>query len=479
MGCSDSKVHISSVASSDDTVEAVDKVSALPLVARTSSSSNLRISSEKARQYYVDEGTLDTTCNATDVELRAMLDDANALSILGKYFLEKDVLFLCKCWKIIQDFRKLSVLEDRSLKATQIISEFITCEGGLVSRNVVTELEVAKLQEKYDSYKSTNIIIPEIFFDIIQMKCFQILSKSFTDFINDDNPRYVDLCNTMLRKFNNVSASDFEYMECIGKGGFGMVVKGRKISSDKYYAIKIQSKTELFEVHREAPECVEHEKLAMAACKHPFIAELHYAFQTKSLVMLAMTLYVTDLSKILAVDHRIEYPSVYLYAAEITSALCYIHEKGIIYADLKPHNILIGPDGHIALTDLGAVVDWKGIISGRQDAEACGTAGPGALFDKSSKQVSPVGTETFVPMTGLITPAVLPTSVPGSFESPDAMMSPTFRSSTVGTPAYMAPEMLLMVMGSETGYCEGYTTAVDCWSLGVTLYKVRIPSRSL
>ncbi len=41
------------------------------------------------------------------------------------------------------------------------------------------------------------------------------------------------------------------------------------------------------------------------------------------------------------------------YAAEITSALWYLHSLNIIYWDLKIENILLDANGHIMLTDLG------------------------------------------------------------------------------------------------------------------------------
>ena len=41
------------------------------------------------------------------------------------------------------------------------------------------------------------------------------------------------------------------------------------------------------------------------------------------------------------------------YAAEITSALGYLHEQDIIYRDLKPENILLDAKGHVVLTDFG------------------------------------------------------------------------------------------------------------------------------
>ena len=53
---------------------------------------------------------------------------------------------------------------------------------------------------------------------------------------------------------------------------------------------KIQPKIGLLNCYNDVPHRVDNEKQVIAACNHPFIISMDYAFQTKTLILIAMDL---------------------------------------------------------------------------------------------------------------------------------------------------------------------------------------------
>ncbi|XP_021927617.1 beta-adrenergic receptor kinase 2-like isoform X1 [Zootermopsis nevadensis] len=201
---------------------------------------------------------------------------------------------------------------------------------------------------------------------------------------------------------------DFNLLNVLGSGGFGMVHLVRKNGGEdnrKLYAMKLiglnekTSEHTLFEQCR--VECYIHER----AANTPFLVPLYYAFHTQSHLLLVVEYYPGgDMSNLLSEKKRFTENEARLYMAEIVLAVEYLHHQiNVIHRDLKPENILIDSQGHIAITDYG-----------------------------------------------------LSRHIPRHVKDKHA-------SSECGTGQYMAPEVV---------YSKGYSFEVDWWSTGVILYEM-------
>ena len=58
----------------------------------------------------------------------------------------------------------------------------------------------------------------------------------------------------------------------------------------KHHAMKIQTKKGLLDCYSDDPTRVDFEKQAFAACHHPFIVSLDYAFQNEALAFIVLNL---------------------------------------------------------------------------------------------------------------------------------------------------------------------------------------------
>lgn len=96
------------------------------------------------------------------------------------------------------------------------------------------------------------------------------------------------------------------------------------------------------------------ERKVLAEVKHPFLLEMHFAFQSPERLYFALD-YVNggDLFELLVKHERFTESQAKFYAAELILAIEHLHNQGFVYRDLKPENILIGSDGHIKLGDFG------------------------------------------------------------------------------------------------------------------------------
>ena len=319
-------------------------------------------SADEARSKYIADGTIPLKASEFDVELRELLGDPIASHYIHNHLNSLGAVEIFNCWIDILEYKLLPSDKNRHGKAAQIyIKYFVTPE---TSEEKYKSIFTDNFKKKYADSIKENIadeIYTERYFHDLQISCFVFMSDKFVDFKVSN--KYFELTKVLKRKYNRVKASDFEYVKCLGEGGFGIVVHVRKKSTNTNYAMKMQTKEGLYASAHETPWRIDFEKQAFAASKHPFIIELEYAFHSRSLTYLVMELGdAGDLSQSLkeCPDKKMAYERVRFYAAEISCVLAYIHQKGLIYRDLKPNNILLNADGHIKLVDFGAVVDVHG-----------------------------------------------------------------------------------------------------------------------
>lgn len=168
---------------------------------------------------------------------------------------------------------------------------------------------------------------------------------------------------------SSASKEDFENVCLIGKGGFGKVVKVRKIDNQKIYAMKIMNKTKIS--GQRQLQCLVAEKNIMLN-DNPFLIHLHYSFQTNDKLYFVMD-YIPggDMAFHLEQKGRFKENEVRFLAAEIVLALEHLHSCGIVYRDLKLENILLDGRGHVCLTDFGLSKELDSV--GATTGTVCGT----------------------------------------------------------------------------------------------------------
>lgn len=249
----------------------------------------------------------------------------------------------------------------------------------------------------------------------------------------------------LRKRRTRMKHGDFQVLTQIGQGGYGQVYLASKKDTREICALKIMSKRLLYKLDEVRHVLTERDILTTA--KSEWLVRLLYSFQDDSSIYLAME-YVPggDFRTLLNNTGVLHNRHARFYISEMFLCVDALHQLGYIHRDLKPENFLIDGTGHVKLTDFGL---------------AAGFLAP-AKIESMRMKLEEVGN-----LPASANPFGRPAENRTQKERREGYRSlrerdVNYAKSIVGSPDYMAPEVL---RGEE------YDFTVDYWSLGCMLFE--------
>ena len=223
---------------------------------------------------------------------------------------------------------------------------------------------------------------------------FYLEKADFEKVIKNELKEY--LLNRLYLQDETIQLDDLIFLKNLGIGSYGIVSLVKNKKNNYCYAIKNISKKQILSCN--LMNNIELEKSILLKIDHPFIVKLVKTLKDDKYIYYLMDyLKGKELFYVIRDIGILSKSQAQFYIGSIMLAIQYLHERKIIFRDIKPENIIVLENGYIKLIDFGTAKEIK----------------------DNAKTI-------------------------------------------IGTPQYMAPEVILGDL---------YSFEIDYWSIGICLYE--------
>uniref|UniRef100_A0AAY4B418 G protein-coupled receptor kinase n=1 Tax=Denticeps clupeoides TaxID=299321 RepID=A0AAY4B418_9TELE len=270
----------------------------------------------------------------------------------------------------IKEYEKLDSEDERLTRSRQIydgyiMKELLSCSHvSALCRRVqgphgLSELPFSKKAVDHVQSHLTKKQVPPSLFQVV---CNIYLIFQFLSSCPCQSDKFTRFCQWKNVELNiHLTMNDFSVHRIIGRGGFGEVYGCRKADTGKMYAMKCLDKKRIKMKQGETLALNERIMLSLVSTGDcPFIVCMTYAFHTPDKLCFILDLMNGgDLHYHLSQHGVFSEKEMRFYAAEIILGLEHMHNRFVVYRDLKPANILLDEHGHVRISDLGLACDFS------------------------------------------------------------------------------------------------------------------------